>query len=82
MTDDLVKRLRDHLGLPSAYTCFHAADRIEDLEAALKFYATGKNYEQIWHEKRQMWISNIATDHGERARQLLGEKTDDSNNSA
>ena len=36
MSDDLVKRLRDHLELPSAYTCFHAADRIEDLEAALQ----------------------------------------------
>ena len=39
MTDDLVERLRDHLELPSAYTCFHAADHIEKLEAALRFYA-------------------------------------------
>lgn len=35
MGDDLVKLLRDHLELPSAYTCFRAADHIENLEAEL-----------------------------------------------
>ena len=76
MTDDLVKRLRDHLELPSAYTCFHAADRIENLEAALKFYAANKNYKQIWHEKRQMWVSDIASDQGKIARKALEGKND------
>ena len=71
MTDDLIKLLRDHLELPSAYTCFRAADHIENLEAALKFYVSTKNYEQIWHEKRQMWVSNIASDQGKIARKAL-----------
>ena len=68
---DLLKLLRDHLELPSAYTCFRAADHIENLEAALKFYASTKNYEQIWHEKRQMWVSDIASDQGKIARKAL-----------
>ena len=74
MSDNLLKLLRDHFELPSAYTCFHAADHIENLEAALKFYASTKNYEQIWHEKRQMWVSDIASDQGKIARKALDAK--------
>jgi hypothetical protein len=53
-----------------------AAVRIKKLEAALKFYASTKNYEQIWHEKRQMWVSDIASDQGNIAREALEGKND------
>tara|TARA_R110000868_G_scaffold308344_1_gene569845 strand:+ start:42 stop:272 length:231 start_codon:yes stop_codon:yes gene_type:complete len=39
MTDDIVARLRDHLEMPSAYTCFSAADEIERLRAVLQAIA-------------------------------------------
>ena len=76
MSDDLVKRLLE----PVIDTFFgpviepikkEAASRIENLEAALKFYASNKNYKQIWHEKRQMWVSDIASDQGKIARKAL-----------
>lgn len=50
--------------------------KLRKLEDALKFYASAKNYEQIWHEKRQMWVSDMASDQGKIARKALEGKDD------
>jgi len=83
MTDDLVKRLREvkDWWREPGRTAEQAADRIEALEAALRYYANEENwrgkfiYEQpgvIRHEG-----GFIRGDRGKIARAALGEKKDD-----
>ncbi len=75
MTDDLLKRLRefdgwDVYGRPNFVICDEAADRIEELEKALREIADGvrdadKSYVSLFHELQF------------EAREALGEKKDD-----
>ena len=77
MTDDLVKRLRElntfewHARpATTKETCFAAADRIEELEAALRKIET---LELDPRNSGQMWVEALR----QIARKALGEKKDD-----
>jgi|694.fasta_scaffold130242_5 hypothetical protein len=73
MTDDLVKRLRRDLasGLSASIgDTEKAADRIEELEAALRKIET---LELDPRNSGQMWVEALR----QIARKALGEKTDD-----
>jgi hypothetical protein len=73
MTDDLVKRLRRDLasGLSASIgNTEKAADRIEELEAALRKIET---LELDPRNSGQMWVEALR----QIARKALGEKTDD-----
>jgi len=80
MNDDLVKRLRE---IPT-YADFNApqiieheaADRIEQLEAALRFYANDENYRQVWDDQFRTWVTDVLSDNGRIARKALEGKDD------
>ena len=70
MTDDLVKRLRDkHCCDATKCNCDEAADRIEQLEAALRRIEDENNY-----GSDGCWVADSYPD--EIARAALGEKKD------
>jgi hypothetical protein len=75
MTDDLVKRLRD-IGYCSPEDVAEAADRIEKLEAALRFYANDENYRQVWDDQFRTWVTDVLSDNGRIARKALEGKDD------
>ena len=67
MTDDLVKRLRDQWEATPPDICHAAADRIEQLEAALRKIERTEpemDYDDVWV-------------HQKIARAALGKKKDD-----
>jgi hypothetical protein len=47
------------------------ADRIEKLEAALRFYANDENYRQVWDDQFRTWVTDVLSDNGRTARKAL-----------
>ena len=84
MSDDLVKRLRFGVALDeqgdvswcNQEAMFKAADRIEQLEAALRFYANDENYRQVWDDQFRTWVTDVLSDNGRIARKALEGKDD------
>jgi hypothetical protein len=70
MTDDLVKQLRTNFVVNRHPIFKQAADRIEQLEAALRKIET---LELDPRNSGQMWVEALR----QIARKALGEKTDD-----
>jgi hypothetical protein len=78
MTDDLVKRLREEEGYYLEGLAGEAADRIEQLEAALREIATG--YETEWSNRTSPLpfdMANFLANLIYIARKALEEKKDD-----
>lgn len=87
MSNDLVKRLRaTTYGATVNPDGLEAIDRIEQLEAALRFYKDGNNYEaqKVWTTTFPQYepdgyrmVTPVLSDKGSRARAALGEKKSD-----
>ena len=82
MSDDLVKRLLEpsfdtFLGPIVEPIKMEAADRIEKLEAALRWYANDDQYRQIWDDQFRTWVTDVLSDNGRRARAALKGKKDE-----
>jgi len=54
----------------------HYVDRIEKLEAALRFYANDENYRQVWDDQFRTWVTYVLSDNGRIARKALEGKDD------
>ena len=87
MTDNLVERLRaidrdiilrrfDPEMSFDGMTAHEAADRIEKLEAALRFYADNESYKQVWDDQFRTWVTYVLSDNGRHARKALEVKDD------